>query len=159
MTTIFSFTELDQLIAQLHHKKIVIAGGCFDLLHLGHITFLKNAKAKGDLLIVLLESDKTIKKLKGKGRPIHTQDVRAQILSELKSVDFVLKLAEFTSDNEYDALIEKLKPEIIATTKGDKYDFHKKRQAKKIGAKLVYVAEPIKDHSTSKIIKKAKLAN
>lgn len=129
------------------------------MLHLGHITFLKNAKAKGDLLIVLLESDKTIKKLKGKGRPIHTQDVRAQILSELKSVDFVLKLAEFTSDNEYDALIEKLKPEIIATTKGDKYDFHKKRQAKKIGAKLVYVAEPIKDHSTSKIIKKAKLAN
>lgn len=153
MNTVFPFAELDQLIAQLHHKKIVIAGGCFDLLHLGHITFLKNAKAKGELLIVLLESDQTIKKLKGKGRPIHSQIVRAHILAELKSVDYVLMLEEFTNDSEYDALIEKLKPEIIATTKGDKYDYHKKRQAKKIGAKLVYVTEPIKDHSTSKIIK------
>lgn len=158
MNTIFPYSELDQLIAKLHHKKIVLAGGCFDLLHLGHIKFLKEAKEKGELLIVLLESDQTIKKLKGKGRPIHSQDTRAQILAELKSVDYVLLLEEFTSDNQYDELIEKLKPEIIATTKGDKYDFHKKRQAKKIGAKMLYVTEVVKDHSTSKIIKKAKLA-
>lgn len=158
MKTIFPFSELDQLITELHHKKIVIVGGCFDLLHLGHITFLKNAKEKGELLIVLLESDQTIKKLKGKGRPIHSQNIRAQMLAELKSVDYVLMLEEFISDDDYDQLIEKLKPEIIATTKGDKYDFHKKRQAKKIGAKLIYVTEQIKDHSTSKIIKKAKLA-
>lgn len=156
MDFIFSLDQLDNLIKKLHHKKIVLVGGCFDLLHLGHVSFLKKAKEKGDLLIVLLESDQSIRRLKGRGRPIHSQRVRAEILTELKSVDYVLMLDEIKEDEGYDKIVEKLKPEIIATTKGDKNDFHKKRQAKNVGAKLLYVTEPIKDHSTTRIIKSIK---
>lgn len=156
MTTIYSLEQLPQLLKQINFKKLVIAGGCFDLLHLGHIIFLQQAASKGDILVILLESDETIRKLKGKKRPIHTQTVRAEILSELKSVDYVLMLPPFKTDQEYDELIAKLNPSIIATTLGDEYAFHKKRQAAKLGAKLVFVTEQIKDHSTSKIIKTIK---
>lgn len=156
MTPIYSLDNLPELLKQLNFKKLVVVGGCFDLLHLGHLIFLKQAKAKGEVLLVLLESDQTIARLKGLNRPIHTQEVRAQILAELRSVDFVLNLPAFSSDTEYDQLMEKLKPSVIATTEGDEYAFHKQRQAKKTGAKLLFVTEPIKDHSTSKIIKKIK---
>lgn len=154
MQTIFSLEELPLLLKHLNFKKLVVVGGCFDLLHLGHIVFLQKAKEKGELLVVLLESDETIQKLKGKKRPIHKQDTRAKILAELKSVDFVLQLPPLSTDKEYDELITSLHPSIIATTQGDEYDFHKKRQAKKIGAKMLYVTPPVKDHSTTKIIKK-----
>lgn len=156
MTNVFFVEQLPELLKELNFKKLVVVGGCFDLLHLGHIIFLQQAKAKGEILLVLLESDQTIKKLKGAMRPIHSQDVRAQILSELKSVDYVLKIPSFTSDKEYDELITRLNPSIIATTEGDEFAFHKKRQAQKIGAKLLYVTPPISDHSTSRIIKKIK---
>lgn len=154
--TIFTSDQLPALLKELNFKKLVLVGGCFDLLHLGHITFLKKAKEKGDILLVLVESDDTIQKTKGKNRPVHTQTTRAHILSELKSVDYVLMLPPMKTDAEYDQLIETLHPSIIATTEGDRYDFHKKRQAKKIGAKMIYVTPEIQDHSTSKIIKKIK---
>ncbi len=156
MTNVFFVEQLPELLKELNFKKLVVVGGCFDLLHLGHIIFLQQAKAKGEILLVLLESDQTIKKLKGAMRPIHSQDVRAQILSELKSVDYVLKIPSFTLDKEYDELITQLNPSIIATTEGDEFAFHKKRQAQKIGAKMLYVTPAINDHSTSKIIKKIK---
>ena len=110
MTNVFFVEQLPELLKELNFKKLVVVGGCFDLLHLGHIIFLQQAKAKGEILLVLLESDQTIKKLKGAMRPIHSQDVRAQILSELKSVDYVLKIPSFTSDKEYDELITRLNP-------------------------------------------------
>ena len=80
-------------------KKItVLAGGCFDVLHPGHIVFLEKAKKAGDYLVVLLESDKKIRKLKGKGRPVHSQKERAEILSALKSVDSVVCLPYMEND-------------------------------------------------------------
>ncbi len=152
--TIFSINQIHELFKQLNFKKLVIVGGCFDLLHLGHIVFLQKAKEQGEVLLVLLESDQTIQRLKGKNRPIHTQEVRAQILAELKSVDFVLMLPPLDSDQAYDQLLMALHPSIIATTEGDEYDYHKKRQAKKVGAKMLYVTPVIKDHSTTRIIKR-----
>ena len=152
MNGIFTLNQLDQLLLKLKNQAVVVVGGCFDLLHLGHIIFLQQAKRQGQALVVLLESDDRIRKLKGEGRPVHNQQTRAQILAELKSVDYVLMLPELNSDQEYDQLVEKLSPKIIATTEGDEYDFHKKRQAEKVGAKLIYVTKPIEDHSTSKII-------
>lgn len=156
MTNIFSIDKLPELLKKLNYKKLVVVGGCFDLLHLGHIIFLQQAKQKGEILLVLLESDESIKKLKGELRPIHSQTVRAEILSELKSVDFVLKLPLLPTDKDYDELLTTLHPSVIATTEGDEYDFHKKRQAKKVGAKMLYVTPIVKDHSTSKIIRKIK---
>lgn len=135
-------------------KSIVLAGGCFDILHKGHIEFLKKAKNTGDFLFVLLESDENIKRLKGKGRPVNNQVLRAKILSSLVPVDYLILLPTFTKNAEYDNLVNSIKPDIIATTKNDKNRKHKERQAKMIHAKVADVIERLPDKSTSDLIKK-----
>lgn len=134
-------------------KTIVVAGGCFDLLHIGHITLLENAKKEGDLLVVLLESDDTIRKTKGIDRPIHNQKERAQLLSSLRPVDVVILLPDEMTNNDYDNLLAAIKPTIIATTKDDPHIIHKERQAKKIGAQVVAVNTYIPSVSTTKLLK------
>lgn len=134
--------------------KLVLAGGCFDVLHPGHIVFLEKAKRAGDSLLVLLESDQKIKKLKGQGRPVHTQKDRAKILAALEFVDFIVCLPFMEKDIEYDELIAKIKPDIIAATYGDKEIGFKKRTAQKVGAKLKFVTKMVGTHSTSGILRK-----
>lgn len=134
-------------------KSLVLVGGCFDVLHPGHVVFLKKAKKAGDYLLVLLESDQKIRQLKGEGRPVHTQKERAKNLSALGFVDFIICLPWLKTDLEYDELILKIKPDIIAATYGDGNIEHKKRVALKIGAKLVFVTKIIGEYSTSKILK------
>src|SRR3990167_9728836 len=73
-------------------KVVVLAGGCFDILHPGHVIFLEKAKKTGDILVVLLESDQKVKELKGINRPVHTQIDRAQVLFALRAVDYVVML-------------------------------------------------------------------
>ena len=114
-------------------KYLVLVGGCFDVLHPGHIIFLEKARKAGDKLVVLLESDQKIRKLKGEGRPVHTQKERAKILSALESVDSVVCLPYMEDDFEYDEIILKNNPDIIAATRGDESIEHKKRAAKKAG--------------------------
>lgn len=138
------------------NKKIVLVGGCFDILHVGHLTFLKKAKQEGDYLFVLLENDESIKKRKGHGRPVQKQPHRCEILSHLEMVDFILPLEDVETDSEYDELIFQLKPDIIAITKGDPARTHKDRQAKKIGAEVVEVLNRIENISTTDILKKVK---
>lgn len=133
-------------------SKIVLVGGCFDVLHLGHVIFLEKAKKLGDKLIVLLESDENIRKEKGNNRPINNQENRAKMLMSLKVVDEVIKLPEMKTDEEYVALIKKILPSIIAITDGDKRLIQKKEQAKIIGAKLVVVTKLIPQQSTSRVI-------
>ena len=132
-------------------KKIVLVGGCFDILHPGHIIFLEKAKKVGDFLIVLLESDQKVREIKGEGRPIHIQKDRARVLKALKSVDYVVKLAYMKNEKDYDKLIKKMKPDIIATTYGDK-NIHLQRSAQKVGAQLKFVTKFIKGYSTTKIL-------
>src|SRR5205085_1112206 len=120
-------------------KKLVVAGGCFDILHIGHVTFLDGAKKAGDILMVLLENDEQIRKTKGEGRPITTQHDRAQILASLSCIDYVVTLPPMEDDHAYDSLIFSLKPAIIATTQGDPYRSHKERQANHIGAQVIDV--------------------
>lgn len=135
-------------------KSLVLVGGCFDVLHPGHVIFLEKARKAGDCLLVLLESDQKIRQLKGEGRPVHTQKERAKNLSALESVDFIISLPFLKTDLEYDKLVQKIKPDIIAATYGDTGIEHKKRVAKKVGAKLVYVTKIVGQHSTSKILGK-----
>ena len=130
----------------------VLVGGCFDVLHLGHVTFLEKAKKMGDKLVVLLESDENIKKGKGNNRPINNQENRAKMLMSLRMVDEVIKLPEMKTDEEYFVLIKKIKPSIIAITDGDKRIFQKKEQAKIVGAKVVEVTPLIPQQSTSQVI-------
>ena len=144
--------EVTQRLRKLG-KTIVLAGGVFDILHLGHIRFLEKSKGKGDILLVLLESDQNAKRRKGQDRPIHTQKNRASVLSAIPSVDYIILLAEMTKDNDYDKLINQLKPDIIATTKEDPGKKHKERQAKLVGGKVEYVLKRIKNQSTTKMEK------
>lgn len=156
MGKILTIKEVSKLEENLgkNAKKVVVAGGCFDILHPGHIAFIKAAKDTGDFLVVLLESDEAIQKMKGKGRPMHSQKERAEALSALSLVDFVVTLERSLSDDEYDELILALKPAIIATTKGDVNKHHKERQARLINAKVIEVLEPLPDYSTTKLIRR-----
>lgn len=88
----------------------ILIGGCFDILHIGHIKFLKKARSFGDYLIVLLESDANIKKLKGNSRPFHSQKERKEILLSLKFVDKIIILPDIVDNTFYDNLIKKIKP-------------------------------------------------
>ena len=133
-------------------KTIVLVGGCFDILHLAHISFLEKAKKKGDLLFIFLESDQKIKTQKGPTRPINNQLNRARLLSSLKMVDFVILLPEMKTDSDYDLLINKIKPDVIAFTQGDKAINKKIKQAKAIGAKILKVINLVPHKSSTKII-------
>ena len=120
-------------------KKIILTGGCFDVLHKGHIKFLENAKDDNSLLFVLLESDENIKKRKGNNRPINNQENRATILSNLSSVDYIIPLVGVTKNVEYDKLIVQIKPDLIALTKGDLQTEKREEQCRKFGAKIKIV--------------------
>lgn len=133
-------------------KRVVLAGGCFDVLHPGHVIFLEKAKRAGDRLIVLLESDEKIKEIKGVNRPVHSQKERALVLKALKFVDEVILLPYMATEKEYDAVIQKIKPDIIAVTFGDPQIHHKIRSAKLVGAKLKYVTRLTGNHSTTKVL-------
>ena len=91
------------------HKKIVFTNGCFDLLHIGHVTYLEEAKKQGDILIVGINTDESVKKLKGSTRPIQNENDRAQILAALKSVDHTILFSEETPLN----LIKMIKPDVL----------------------------------------------
>lgn len=134
-------------------KRIVLVGGCFDILHLGHIKFLESAKKLGDYLFVLLENDESVKKLKGKKRPINNQIERAQVLTALSVIDYVVLLPIMRTDKDYDRLIIQIKPAFIATTQDDPNISHKERQAKLVEGQIKIVTKKIKDKSTTKLAK------
>src|SRR3712207_2220983 len=100
MENILTLKQIGKIKQQYPNKKIVVVGGCFDILHYGHVTFLKNAFKEGDILVVALESDEYIQNKK-KRAPIHTQDQRAEILAALRIVSYIIKLPYFVSDEQY----------------------------------------------------------
>lgn len=134
------------------NRKTVLVGGCFDLIHFGHLKFLEAARKEGDFLIVALESDEFIKKHKRK-LPVHQQIERAEILSNLIMVDFILLLPFFQTNNNYFDLVKKISPSIIAVTEGDKQLENKKRQAIVVGAEVREVITNLKNFSTRNIAK------
>ncbi|MCK4858971.1 MAG: D-glycero-beta-D-manno-heptose 1-phosphate adenylyltransferase [Candidatus Omnitrophica bacterium] len=103
--------ELKEIVENLKREggKIVFTNGCFDLLHIGHINYLKKAQKQGDILIIGLNSDSSVKKIKEKGRPIIPQSERARILAALEFVDFVTIFEEQIPLN----LIKKIKPNVL----------------------------------------------
>lgn len=128
----------------------MLVGGVFDILHYGHIHFLKKAASFGDRLIVALESDKNVKKLKGKTRPIHPQNQRREMLESLTFVDEVIILGNDMKDADYDLFVQKVRPNIIAVTKGDPVLTKKLNQARRVGARLIEIPK-IKGISTTQI--------
>jgi D-beta-D-heptose 7-phosphate kinase/D-beta-D-heptose 1-phosphate adenosyltransferase len=152
MAGIVNLRDLKTFLSREGRGKIVLTGGCFDILHVGHERFLSEAKKMGDTLVVLLESDEKVKKLKGKNRPLFVQKERAEMLAALRSVDLVVLLPMMEEGDDYLNLVMKIKPDFIAVTENDPQFENKKSQAKKVGAKL-RVVPLIKRYSTSKFAK------
>jgi len=133
-------------------KKVILVGGCFDIIHFGHISFLKQAKELGNHLIVALESDNNVRLAKGEQRPIHTQLQRKEMLEAMNFVDEVILLPYMQSDKEYFDFVKRVHPDIIAITEGDPFAEKKSHQAKEIGASLVVIPK-IHTLSTSQLAK------
>lgn len=154
MAEIISINKINSLCRNLKKqgKVIVLAGGCFDVLHLGHVIFLEKAKRAGKVLVVLLESDKKITFLKGMNRPIHSQSERVKALSLLLPVDYIVLLPFLKEDSDYDELVTKIMPDIIAVTAKSDNMRHYKRVAQLVGAKIKLVTKLISNYSTSSLI-------
>jgi D-beta-D-heptose 7-phosphate kinase/D-beta-D-heptose 1-phosphate adenosyltransferase len=113
-----SFEEIDRIILRCRSngKKVVFTNGCFDILHVGHVKYLQIAKSFGDILIVGLNSDESVSRLKGPTRPVNPMEDRAYILAALEAVDYVVP---FTEDTPYE-LIKMLSPDVLV--KGGDYE-------------------------------------
>ncbi len=120
MSSLLTLSELLSLRAKwrAEKKRVVFTNGCFDILHRGHVEYLEQARAHGDLLIVGLNTDDSVRRLKGEGRPIVPQEDRATILAALRCVDYVVYFAEDTPAN----LIAQIQPDVLV--KGADYQIH-----------------------------------
>ncbi len=150
MNGLKTLDELKSIRSKLKEegKKVVFTNGCFDLIHAGHVDYLVKAKALGDVLIVGLNSDKSVTSIKGEKRPILKQDERTFILSNLKPVDYVVLFDEDTPQK----LIEELVPDILV--KGADWDIESivgKDVVINNGGEVKTI-EFVNDQSTSKII-------
>ncbi len=135
-------------------RTVVTTNGCFDLLHAGHLQYLSDAAVKGDILVVGINSDAVVRKLKGANRPIQSEDDRASVIGSLKMVDYVFIFRE----DDPRAFLDILKPDIHV--KGGDYteDIIEKPIVEANGGKVVIV--PFKQgFSTSQIINKIKLTS
>lgn len=150
MGKVIKRTELSEVLSKLKGKKIVFTNGVFDILHVGHLRYLQKARSLGDVLIVGLNSDRSVKKIKGASRPIIPEKERAEILASLEPVDYVVLFNEVTPNK----LIEKIKPSIHV--KGGDYR-HKplaeEKIVKELGGEIVFV-DKVRGKSTTKIINK-----
>ncbi len=142
---------LTKKISVSSQQHIILVGGCFDILHFGHIEFLKKAKELGDILVVALEPDERIMQSK-KRVPIHTQEERAHNLLALRSVDHVIGLPLLEGFNDYLELVKNINPHIIAITDGDPQTSNKQKQADAINAQIIVVIDRIEPFSSSMII-------
>ena len=127
---------------------IVFANGCFDLLHVGHIRYLQGARALGDVLVVGLNGDSSVRMLKGPGRPLMPQEERAEILSAIRYVDYIVVFDEITVVH----LLEHLKPHIHC--KGTDYtedSVPEREVVLSYGGRVAIAGDP-KDHSTRNLI-------
>ena len=143
-----TWDEISYIVSELKNKdkKIIFTNGCFDILHIGHIKYLEKSKSFGDILILGLNSDDSIRRLKGKNRPINTQTDRAYILASLEVIDY---LVIFDEDTPYD-LIKLIKPDVLV--KGG--DYEGKEVVGQDIAKELKLVKFINDKSTTKTIER-----
>jgi rfaE bifunctional protein nucleotidyltransferase chain/domain len=149
----------DQLRVKLtDHKargqRIVLANGCFDALHVGHIRYLEGARREGDIVVVAVNADSSVCALKGSGRPILEEHARAQLVASLRAVDYVVLFDE----PNVEALLETLRPDVHA--KGTDYTAEtvpERATAARFGIRVAIVGDP-KDHSTRELLESIRKA-
>ena len=151
---ILDHDELARRLEQLKRrgKRIVFANGCFDLLHVGHIRYLQAARAEGDVLVVALNNDRSVREIKGDGRPLMPLAERMEIIAALECVDYVTSFDE----PRCDGLLLLLKPDCHA--KGPDYTVDSVPERQTVlsyGGRIAIVGDP-KDHSSRELIEKLK---
>ncbi|MFL6257783.1 MAG: adenylyltransferase/cytidyltransferase family protein [Pyrinomonadaceae bacterium] len=137
-------------IARRGGGRVVFANGCFDLLHVGHVRYLEAAKGLGDLLVVGINSDEQVRRLKGEGRPFVPERERAEVIASLRSVDYVTVFHEPTVTE----LLLALRPDIHA--KGTDYteeSVPERDVVRSFGGRVQIVGDP-KDHSSTEMLEK-----
>ena len=131
-------------------QRIVLANGCFDILHVGHVRYLAGAKQEGDVLVVAVNSDASVRGIKGEGRPVLAEPARAELVAALAAVDYVTLFDE----PNVEALLTALRPDVHA--KGTDYtaDTVPERElAARLGIRVAIVGDP-KRHSTRELLEK-----
>ena len=144
--------ELAAIVARERKRgrRVVLANGCFDLFHVGHVRYLEAAKARGDLLIVALNSDASVRALKGPGRPLLAEDERARVLSAFACVDYVTIFKE----RDVSRILRRLRPDVHA--KGSDYTVKtvpERRVVLGYGGEIFIAGGP-KVRSTSEVLKR-----
>ncbi len=152
MTKVFTIETLCPVVERLRRqgKTIVFANGCFDLLHVGHIRYLEGARGLGDTLIVGLNSDDSVRQLKGHGRPLIPEEERAEILSAISFVDYIVIFHE----SNVKRLLLQIRPNVHC--KGTDYTVDSVPEREVVlsyGGRIAIVGDP-KDHSTNDLIQK-----
>ena len=143
-------SELKTLLssAQRRGQTVVFANGCFDLIHVGHVRYLQSAKACGDILVVALNSDASVKAIKAPGRPLQTEEARAEVVGSMGCVDYVVVFDDPTVDH----LLKELRPDIHA--KGTDYTAEsvpERETVRSYGGRVAIVGDS-KMHSTRDLI-------
>jgi D-glycero-beta-D-manno-heptose 1-phosphate adenylyltransferase len=147
---------LRQKVAEYKRRgqRIVLANGCFDTLHVGHIRYLEGARREGDVLVVGVNADSSVCGLKGPGRPILEENARAQLVAALRCVDYVVLFAE----PNVETLLKVLRPDVHA--KGTDYTTEsvpERAVAARLGIRVAIVGDP-KDHSTRELLESIRKA-
>ena len=152
MGKVLSLDDMSDRRAELLGAKrtLVFTNGCFDLLHLGHVRYLRQARALGDALVIGLNSDASVHTIKGDDRPILPDEERAEILAALECVDYIVIFADPTAER----LVARLKPEVYV--KGGDYTLDELPEAKIVmgyGGKVI-ILPLVPGHSTTRIIER-----
>lgn len=152
MGEVVKLNQLLDIIADLkkQNKTIITTNGCFDIIHAGHVRYLREAKELGDVLVVLLNSDASVQRLKGPTRPLNHEDDRAEVMAALKAVDYVVIFEEDTPIN----MLAQIKPDIHI--KGGDYTEDTLPETKIVregGGKIQFI-KFVEGRSTTNIINK-----
>ncbi|MGA8184419.1 MAG: D-glycero-beta-D-manno-heptose 1-phosphate adenylyltransferase [Terriglobia bacterium] len=129
-------------------RQVVFANGCFDLFHVGHVRYLEGARQQGDVLVVGVNSDRSVRQLKGEGRPLLPEDARAELLAAMECVDYVVIFDDLTAEN----ILRDLRPDVHS--KGTDYTeatVPEREVVRSWGGRVVIVGDP-KDHSTRDVL-------
>jgi rfaE bifunctional protein nucleotidyltransferase chain/domain len=142
--------RVEELAESLRGKKVVLANGCFDILHVGHLRYLKGARSLGDVLVVAINSDRSVRAIKDAGRPILDEDERVALVSALECVDYVVLFDE----PDVAAVLKTLRPAVHA--KGTDYteETVPERDIVRAHGGDVRITGDAKDHSTREIIQR-----
>jgi rfaE bifunctional protein nucleotidyltransferase chain/domain len=149
--------SLDKLVEEVARRRetgatVVLANGCFDVLHVGHVRYLQGARALGDILVVAINGDDAVRALKGEGRPVMPAAERAEIVAAIAVVDFVTVFDTFTVE----PVLRALEPDVHA--KGTDYTAEtvpERSIVAEYGGRVAIVGDP-KDHSTTKLLERMK---